>query len=365
MAHIYGQMFDSNTKLLSLLTSLMAIFVISSGCLTYTTDKFQPNQIIYIHDEKLWAMDENGEHRQVLADCKVAHCRDNALSSNGQQFIYVGVNGKGAEITYSLGVINLDGTQKTELVSGLTGEIVDTGWSFDDSHIAFKVIYKWDERWRDEIYTAELSTKKVQRIVKGGSNFSWSPTENKIAVFGMGQGEEFGLYVMNSDGQGEQKVFVNHLIDSYDWSPDGKYFALSSRVTEKNNRLSIFLVDVDGQNLEELTVDGQYQYESTDRPQWSPNENWIAYMADYQPSGQTGGRIKFATLFITDLEHKIQKRLVDDVALTKMFWSPDGNKILYESKEDKDWYTVSVGDGTVKKVAKVADIGFTTILWWR
>jgi hypothetical protein len=128
-------MFDSGKNLPLLLASLMTVFVIGSGCLTSTTNEFQSSQIVYTLDEKLWTMDENGEHRQVLADCKVAHCA-NALSANGQQFIYVEVKGKGSETTYGLGFITLDGTQKTELVSGLTAEIVDTDWSFDDSYIA-------------------------------------------------------------------------------------------------------------------------------------------------------------------------------------------------------------------------------------
>lgn len=346
---------------------LITILVSSFGCAN--SNEVQPNQILFTKNSILWAMDEDGQNRQMLADCTGVRCSD-SLSSDGQQSIYVEAERDSQrKFIYHLGVINLDDMQKTEMVSGLMQPVLDSGWSFDDSYIAFTVEgYKESETLKYdwwELYTIDLANGQVSRIAEGKMTFIWSPAENRLAVWNAyGTIGDFGLYLMSPDGSQQQKVFVeeSRLPDSYSWSPDGKRLALSTQRDDGNTETSIFLVDVDGRNLEELTTDGQYQYKSVNHPHWSPDGRRVAYIADYQPKGAGEWELEFRTLFVVHLEQGIQKLLVNNVASREMIWSPDSRQILYRSDEDKDWYIVSVKDRTIKKFANSEDVG-TVVRW--
>jgi Tol biopolymer transport system component len=122
------------------------------------------------------------------------------------------------------------------------------------------------------------------------------------------------------------------------------------------NPTSVFVIDTDGQDLRELTVDGEYEYSYAGRPKWSPDGRHILYIGDYTSKEGSGVN----ALFVVNVETGEQRKLVDGVEVTDFLWSPDGQEIAFYSGKDHLLCKVSISDG---KVTKLADKGLGVLAW--
>lgn len=135
--------------------------------------------------------------------------------NDDQQVIFVGANVKN---NASLFMVNADGTNLHELLHGLPGIVLLPQVSPDGKFLAFARFPDWNDRSRVEIATLDLTNMAI----------------NSLAVF-----------PKPSNGS---TLFISGM----DWSPDGKYLAVSAPY---NNESEIFIFSRDGASWINLTED--------------------------------------------------------------------------------------------------------------
>lgn len=157
----------------------------------------------------------------------------------------------------SIFVINVDGSGLRRLTPGF-----EPDWSPDGRFIVFR-----DHFW---ISTVEVNGSSQRRILEnedGGSAPAWSPDGTRI-LFSVGSyydcsGQEpgrFGLWVMNADGSGLQKINCEGELSA--WSPDGSEIAFVNR-----GRIDVSRGDGSGQRT---LVAGPAVF-----PDWTPDGRLI------------------------------------------------------------------------------------------
>jgi Tol biopolymer transport system component len=146
---------------------------------------------------------------------------------------------------------------------------------------------------------------------------------DQIAFLG-GQGEKdycYDIYLMNVDGSN-----LHNLTNTLDicernltWSPDGAWIAYNSNYGFNSGNRDIYLIGNNGRNMTRLTNDPGDDI----IPAWSPQGDYIAFM-----SNRTGSYeifiIKPDGSSISQITNNITKDALDPV------WSPDGSKIGFE-----------------------------------
>ena len=159
-------------------------------------------------------------------------------------------------------VMNPDGTGVTHL-TGTPGNLSDgePTWSPDGSRIAF-TSYR-DGHWH--IYVMNADGSGVVRLTSGEVDVrpAWSPDGSKIAFIRGAQ-----IYVMNADGSSQTNL--NAVSDPNEgglsWSPNGAKIAFGVGACDYSGcYIDIYVVNVDGTNLEALTND-----HTSLQPAWRP-----------------------------------------------------------------------------------------------
>lgn len=191
------------------------------------------------------------------------------------------------------------------------------------------------------------------------------------------------IYAVRPDGSGLMQIMDEYSgIYEAALSPDGSQIAFTANSPD-NGAWDIFVMDVDGTNLKNLTdeiVDEATSLPSTQTdPAWSPDGKWLAFTSDgdifammmdgsqlvqltdhsgwdYTPSWSPDGtQIAFGSQRGADPD--IYTVTLDGLALQRLtgspqadwapIWSPDGSKIYYLSDHDEgsDIYVMNV-DGS-------------------
>jgi TolB protein len=106
------------------------------------------------------------------------------------------------------------------------------------------------------------------------SSPDWSPTGSKIA-FMRQTGDNWDIWVINSDGSGETRLTTDGSIDGLPaWSPDGTHLAFLSN---RGGTWAIWVVRADGTNQRKLFNTGSPTYATGERfdGEWAGrNQNW-------------------------------------------------------------------------------------------
>ena len=171
------------------------------------------------------------------------------------------------------------------------------------------------------IYTMDLAGKNIKRIVDSGDIPVISPAGQWIAVShvrGRLQRNP-SLLLVDIEGLMQREILLRAPVGFYgmiDWSPDGKRLAFTIRTPEVLN--DIYVVDINGENLRQLTEDpAQDLY-----PAWSPDGQWIAFW-----SNREGGN----AVYLMDADGANPKRLANGRSPE---WAPDGQQIAFVSRQD-------------------------------
>jgi len=230
-------------------------------------------------------------------------------SSNYEKIAFI--SDRDRNVGYQIYAMNPDGSNQVRLSSSFCSHF-DPAWSPDGERIAFTShcgescaqIFVMDA---DGSNVINLSLSPFTNGWPG-----WSPDGKKIAFFGS-KDEIRGLYVMDADGSNVINLTDRNFLDREpSWSPDGKKIAF----TPGN---SIYIINADGSNLRKLIND------VTD-PAWSPDGKRIAVTMKKDENWE---------IYVMDIDGSNLIQLTDNPAWDyDPAWSPDGEKIAFTSNRD-------------------------------
>jgi TolB protein len=228
--------------------------------------------------------------------------------------------------------VGADGSSQTRLtrLRGLEG---DSSWSPDGTKVAFARARN-PEEGPYEIWVVNADGSGLTRLTRHGGfsiNPAWSPDGGKIAyATNAGGRDHLGLYVMNSDGSGKQRLRTSRSRNYSDpsWSPGGNSIAFASGAeSQRGLDSSIAVVDVDdGGNLSQLTPRGGADELN---PNWSPDGTQIAFERNRLFD------VRQSDIWLTNADGTGKRRITaTGFHETNPVFSPDGTRIAFTSDRD-------------------------------
>ncbi len=189
-----------------------------------------------------------------------------------------------------------------------------------------------------------MDESPVTHGVRSKCRFKRSPDGTEIAwVEGTGD-----VFTARADGAESRCVFKCRDRPDFDWSPDGRWLALSAK--DRNANRDLWLVASDGkQDAVNLTRSPFYD----GAPKWSPDGRWLAYISskeaatkpqlrllDFGKPGLSREPSLDTLLKAADEAKNIQTNGIEPTRLT---WSPDSKSLWFQSTEKSSRKLFSVG----------------------
>ena len=227
---------------------------------------------------------------------------------------------------------------------GLNGAEKSPAFSPDGKQIAFAL--------RGEsgsgIYVSLVSGGKPLQLTSGprDNGPKWSPDGEQIAFYRPSD-EGMAIYTLPALGGSERRVYSGPATEfphSFDWSPDGKYLAISKADSDRMHA-QIALLSV---------------INSATRPLTAPSAQDLDYGPTFSPDGSTvafvrsnvGGMVE--ELYTVPTAGGQEKRLTFDhrTICGAPAWTPDGNEIIFSasSSDSPSVWRVPASGGTPKPV---------------
>ncbi|MGI9442371.1 MAG: hypothetical protein ACR2N1_07875 [Rubripirellula sp.] len=204
------------------------------------------------------------------------------------------------------------------------------------------------------IYVLNADRSGKQRLTTGRSDMlpRWSPDGKQIAFLALREQDHelatehdlafhWYLYVMDADGQNLRRVTKTPIGMIFQWSPDGTRFVFQSSCEDVYNKAkdgtassAIYIMKSDGTKQKRLTpVENNSGF-----PSWSPNGKQIAFN-----SNRHGNQ----DIFVMNADGSDVRRLTGNEANDSVpTWSPDGKQIAFTSLHKSETACVVSADGT-------------------
>ncbi|MBT6149165.1 MAG: hypothetical protein HOH74_27255, partial [Gemmatimonadetes bacterium] len=169
-----------------------------------------------------------------------------------------------------------------------------------------------------DLFTIDVATSEVTQLTNTREfeqHPSWSPDGQRI-LFTMGDVmTNFDVWVMNADGTGRTRLTEHPERDvEPTWAPDGSQVAF---VSQREGDVSIWLMQADGTNKRKL-VQGRH-------PAWSPDGARLAFTSSAFEGNDE--------IYVIDVDGSNMRQLTADKRFDwNPAWSPDGLRLAMGSE---------------------------------
>jgi Tol biopolymer transport system component len=216
------------------------------------------------HPNNIYEVDVGSAEMKPLTDFLDIGAEAPVFSPDGKKIAFIGHTAD-PQTHDDVYVMNVDGSDIRRLMHH-DGVMIRPGsvlqWSPDGKNILYDLITIMvdDTTDFDDLFTMDISSGKVVNLtntdnVSEGEPY-WSPDGKKIA-FTAGSGWEWGVYVMDADGNNIKKVGDD--LRQPSWLPDNR--SIMAMRTMADRVYSLVIVDIDGQNMRTVIQSGdKYTY---------------------------------------------------------------------------------------------------------
>jgi TolB protein len=225
-------------------------------------------------------------------------------------------------------VVSPDGSGLRQLTRLGGHDALDVHWSPDGSMLAFRVWTNGDY----QLFVANADGSELTNITgsMGVGELGWSPDGSMLAFTSFQEGNDFDVFVVNSDGTGLRSLVANPLGEySPQWSPDGTRIAFERWPLRDSDpgTPDIYTVGLDGGGEVPLVTSTGWDT----GPVWSPDGGRVAFTSDQ-------GRDE--EIYVVNADGSGERQLTDlpEASATEPAWSPDGTRLSFVAHDGELWH---------------------------
>ena len=264
--------------------------------------------------------DPDGSHPRPLVATD-AEERAPLWSPDGTRLAYR----SGGPDDWRLMVVDSDGSHPTVVADDGPGSPVETAsWAPDGSAL----VYSWKEAGTTRLFIAPMDGSGRRPLGDPGLDGwdpDWSPDGSRIAFTARPAGEAVGVFVVDRDGTGLERVSHDHgsgaAFSQPSWSPDGRRILTFNG---PDGGHEVIVIDVDAGTEHLVAPDPADDY----WPSWSADGEWIVFVRE-----PAAGEPQLVVADAVGGEPRllpIGHRYAGGIPL----WSPDGTRLLVAYKMD-------------------------------
>ncbi len=211
-------------------------------------------------------------------------------------------------------VMDYDGSNQTRITFNKVPDMLPA-WSPDGRYIAF-TSYRSNN---PDLFLYSIYEGKLTPVSTKGLNTSgcFSPDGSKIAFSSSRDGNS-EIYLSNPDGSSMRRLTNNDAINTAPtWAPNGRMLAFTS---DRGGMPQIYIMDAEGTDARKLAPQtGEYNDSAT----WSPDGEYIIYVS------RQGNEFNVIKVGLT--KQSLVNLTAGHGANENPSWSPDGRHIIFAS----------------------------------